>query len=44
MARSGVGFFNHFQDEPEGLEGVTGGGGISGWLEESGGGKIDSRV
>jgi len=26
MARGGVGFFNHFRDEPEGLEGVTGGG------------------
>ena len=25
-ARGGVGFFNHFRDKPEGLEGVTGGG------------------
>ena len=27
MARGGVGFINHFRDEPVGLEGVTGGGG-----------------
>jgi len=26
MARGGVGFFNPFRDEPDGLEGVTGGG------------------
>jgi len=26
MARGGVGFFNHFWDGPEGLEGITSGG------------------
>jgi len=41
MGGGGGGFLNHFRDKPEGLEGVTCGGSVSGLLQGSRGGKVN---
>ena len=47
MARGGVGFRNYFRDEPEGLEGVTGGRAwpvSAGWGPLGGGGDVSGLL